>query len=83
MARISVPQRFKDLVAQDPDRVALTTVNGSWTRAQLEERADTFARHLRDLGVKHGDLVTMALPNTEAWHISAIACWKLGAVPQP
>ncbi|MEY2425300.1 MAG: bile acid-coenzyme ligase, partial [Actinomycetota bacterium] len=42
-----------------------------------------FARHLRDLGVKHGDLVTMALPNTEAWHISAIACWKLGAVPQP
>src|SRR5690349_18405764 len=83
MAKISYPQRYKNLVAEDPDRIALTTVNGSWTRAQLEERADTFARYLRDLGVKTGDLVTMALPNTETWHISAMALWKLGAVPQP
>ncbi len=83
MAKISVPQRFKNLVAEDPDRVALTTVNGSWTRAELEERADTLSRHLRDLGVTVGDMVTLALPNTEAWHISAIACWKLGAIPQP
>ncbi len=49
----------------------------------MEERSDTFARHLRHLGVKHGDMVTMSLPNTEAWHMSAIACWKLGAIPQP
>ncbi len=83
MSKISIPQRLKHLVAEKPDRVALTTVNGSWTRAQLEERSDTFARHLRNRGVKQGDLVTMALPNTEAWHISAIACWKLGAIPQP
>jgi bile acid-coenzyme A ligase len=83
MAKISFPQRFKNLVAEEPDRVALTTVNGSWTRAQLEERADTFARALRDRGVSHGDLVTMALPNTEAWHIAAMALWKLGAIPQP
>jgi bile acid-coenzyme A ligase len=83
VAKISIPQRLKNLVAENPDRIALTTVNGSWTRARLEERADTFARHLRDLGVKQGDLVTMALPNTEAWHISAIALWKLGATPQP
>jgi bile acid-coenzyme A ligase len=83
MGKISLPQRFKNLVAENPDRVALTTVNGSWTRAQLEERADTFARALRDAGVKHGDMVTMALPNTETWHISAIALWKLGAIPQP
>jgi bile acid-coenzyme A ligase len=83
MAKISFPQRYKNLAEEDPDRVALTTINGSWTRAQLEERADTFARYLRDLGVKTGDLVTMALPNTETWHISAMALWKLGAIPQP
>ncbi|MEY2417433.1 MAG: bile acid-coenzyme ligase [Actinomycetota bacterium] len=83
MGKISFPQRYKNLAEEDPDRTALTTVNGSWTRAELEERADTFARHLRDLGVKLGDMVTMALPNTEAWHISAMALWKLGAIPQP
>jgi bile acid-coenzyme A ligase len=83
VGKISIPQRHKNIVAADPDRVWLTTVNGSWTRAQLEERADTFARHLRDIGVQHGDMVTMALPNTEAWHISAFALWKLGAIPQP
>lgn len=53
------------------------------SRAQLVERADTFARHLRSLGVGEGQIVTLALPNNEAWIISAIALWKLGAIPGP
>lgn len=81
MALISFPARLQQLAQADPDRPALTTVNGTWSRAQLEERADTFARHLRSIGVHEGQIVTLALPNTEAWYISAIACWKLGATP--
>lgn len=83
MALISFPARLKQLAAADPDRPALTTSSGTLTRAQLEERADTFARYLRDFGVKAGDMVTLALPNSEGWFISAMALWKLGAIPEP
>ncbi len=30
-----------------------------------------------------GDMVTVALPNSVAWFVTAAACWKLGAIPQP
>ncbi len=30
-----------------------------------------------------GDYVTMVLPNSIEWIQAAVACWKLGAVPQP
>ena len=83
MALLSFPARLKQLADAAPDRPAVTTRNGTLSRAQLEERADTLARHLRDLGVREGQMVTLALPNTEAWYISAIACWKLGAIPEP
>jgi len=80
---ISYPRRLLDLVAEAPDRLAVTCGDVTWTRAQLEERSDTFARHLRSIGVKEGDMVTMALPNAPEWFVAAIACWKLGAIPQP
>jgi len=83
VALVSFPARLAALAAENPDRVAVTCGAVQLTRAQLEERADTFARHLRSVGVQEGDLVTMALPNSEAWFIATIAVWKLGATPQP
>jgi bile acid-coenzyme A ligase len=80
---ISYPRRLLDFVEEAPERPAVTVGDVTLTRAQLEERSDTFARHLRSIGVAEDDLVTMALPNAPEWFISAIACWKLGATPQP
>ncbi len=83
MPKISFSQRLAELAAADPDRPAVTCEGRTLTRAQLEERADTLARHLQSVGVKHDDLVTLALPNSEEWYIAAVAVWKLGATPQP
>ncbi|MBA2607776.1 MAG: AMP-binding protein, partial [Actinobacteria bacterium] len=83
MALISYPARLAVLVAEAPDRPAATCGAVTLSRAQLEERADTFARHLRSVGVGEGDMVTMALPNAPEWFVATIACWKLGAIPQP
>ena len=42
------------------------------------------ARAYAELGVGHGDYVTIALPNSIEWVQSTIAVWKLGgAIPQP
>jgi bile acid-coenzyme A ligase len=83
VAHISFPARLRKLADEAPDRIAVTCGDQQVTRAQLEARADTLARHLRDLGVAEGDLVTMALPNSVDWYVTAIALWKLGATPQP
>ncbi len=41
------------------------------------------ARAFAELGVRERSLVTIALPNSIGFLEAAVACWKLGAVPQP
>lgn len=41
------------------------------------------ARELLSLGVDHGDFVTVALPNSVEWFVAYVACWNVGAIPQP
>ena len=53
------------------------------TRAELESLANRTARALAAKGVGQDDLVTIALPNGVAFVATTIACWKLGAIPQP
>ena len=45
--------------------------------------ANRLARDLQARGVGLGDMVTIALPNSIAWFVTAAAAWKLGAIPQP
>jgi bile acid-coenzyme A ligase len=83
MATISYARRFTDLAAADPDRVLITCGDESITRAAFESSANRLARDLRGRGVVLGDMVTIALPNSITWFVTAVACWKLGAIPQP
>ena len=53
------------------------------TRAELEAAADALARQLLEDGVKHGCMVTIALPNSIDWFVAVVATWKIGATPQP
>jgi bile acid-coenzyme A ligase len=50
---------------------------------QLHRRTNRIARGLQALGVKHGDLVTVGLPNGVGFVEACYAIWKLGATPQP
>jgi bile acid-coenzyme A ligase len=83
VALISYPRRLADHVATDPDHLALTDEQRTLTRAELEALANRTARALASKGVGQDDLVTIALPNGAAFVATTIACWKLGAIPQP
>ncbi len=87
MALISYPQRLADHAESDPAHPALTTdaagEQHTTTRGELEALANRTARALAAQGVVQDDLVTIALPNGVEFVATTIACWKLGAVPQP
>ena len=83
MALVSFPRRLADLAAAAPDRAAVTCGGVSVSRGELESHANRLARDLAERGVGHGDFVTVALPNSIDWFVAFVACWKLGAVPQP
>ena len=71
------------LAGEDPDRPALTVGDVTLTRSELDRHSNRLARAFSAEGVGHDDLVTIALPNSVDFVATAIACWKLGAIPQP
>lgn len=83
MAKISYAQHLTDLANADPDRPAITCGDEQVSRAELERAANRMARDLAARGVGEGDMVTIALPNSVDWFVAVVACWKIGAVPQP
>jgi bile acid-coenzyme A ligase len=66
-----------------PDEPAVTCDGRTITRAELDASTNRLARAYAERGVGVGDYVTMVLPNSIEWIQAAVACWKLGAVPQP
>ncbi|MEW5812736.1 MAG: AMP-binding protein [Actinomycetota bacterium] len=71
------------LAALDPAAPALTCAGVTVTGAELDTFTNQLARGLASLGVGVGDYVTIVLPNSLDWVYAVLACWKLGAVPQP
>lgn len=66
-----------------PDEPAVSSHGRTITRAELDSSTNRLARAYTERGVGVGDYVTIALPNSVEWVQAAVACWKLGAVPQP
>jgi len=66
-----------------PDAPAVTCEGRTLTRAELDASTNRLARSYAERGVGVGDYVSIAMPNSIEWIQSVIACWKLGAVPQP
>ena len=71
------------LAERDADGVAIVHDGRRVTRAELERRSNRLARAYQKAGVRAGDLVTLALPNCTQFFEACLACWKLGATPQP
>ena len=72
MAIVSFSRRLADQAAADPSRPAVTCGERSVTRAELETAADALARQLLDDGVRLGDMVTIALPNSVDWFVAVV-----------
>jgi bile acid-coenzyme A ligase len=66
-----------------PDVVAVVHEGVSVTRRELDQRANRLAREYERLGVGQDSFVTIGLPNGAEFIASCLACWKLGATPQP
>ena len=75
--------QISQLAQLAPDEPAVTCDGLTLTRAELDRSTNRLARAYAERGVGVGDYVTMVLPNSIEWIQAAVACWKLGAVPQP
>jgi bile acid-coenzyme A ligase len=82
MVQMSAIPRFQ--AARKGAGAAVLTHDGctlSW--GELEARANQRARLFASSGVKAGDFVTIALPNSNEFYETTFAVWKLGATPNP
>jgi bile acid-coenzyme A ligase len=83
MPQISYAQHLANHAARDPRHLAVTDERRTIDRGDLERLANRTARALAARGVASGDFVTIALPNSVEFLATVVACWKLGATPQP
>ena len=83
MAQLSISRALTELARRNPDRLSVRDSNRVLTRRELDERTNGLARTYAALGVRAGDLVTVALPNGVGFVEACVAAWKLGATPQP
>lgn len=79
----SIGTQISQLAALAPDEPAVSCDGHTITRAELDRSTNRLARAYAERGVGLGDYVTIVLPNSVEWIQAAVACWKLGAVPQP
>ena len=80
---LAIGTQMSRLAAEAPDAPAVTHNGRTLTRGQLESTTNQLARGYAELGVRQGDYVTIALPNSIEWVQAVVAVWKLGAIPQP
>lgn len=79
----AIGTQMSRLAAEAPDAPAVSHHGRTITRGELESSTNRLARGYAELGVRQGDYVTIALPNSIEWVQAVVATWKLGAVPQP
>ncbi|NIB42431.1 AMP-binding protein [Pseudomaricurvus alkylphenolicus] len=83
MAIVSLSRILASWAEKQPNNTAIAHDDDSISWAELEKRTNQLARAYMNLGVKEGDLVTIALPNGIEFVSAVFATWKLGATPQP
>ncbi len=79
----SFAARFELLADERGELPALTFNEEVLSFFELNQLANRMARHLLSLGVEPDDFVTIAEPNSVEFVTTVIACWKVGATPQP
>jgi amino acid adenylation domain-containing protein len=78
----SVPELFREQVAQRPDSAAVCGSSGL-TYAELDARSDHLAQQLLALGVQPEDHVALCLPRGPELIVSVLAILKAGAAYLP
>jgi bile acid-coenzyme A ligase len=79
----AIGTQISRLATEAPEAAALSHEGRTLTRRQLDSTTNRLARAYAELGVRQGDYVTIAVPNSIEWVQAVVAVWKLGAIPQP
>jgi bile acid-coenzyme A ligase len=79
----SIIARLQRLADERPDAPALTVSDAQVSRAELLNAVRRVAGRFAEAGVHVGSTVAIGLPNSIEFMQSALACWWLGATPQP
>lgn len=74
---------FEDQAQKHPDRIAVACGNDTITYGNLNSRADTFARYLRDAGVHPGVLVGIFMERSIEMMIALLSILKAGGAYIP
>lgn len=74
-----VHELIEDQAARQPHSPALTLGEKTMTYAELNARANQFAHHLRDIGVRNDDLVGLCVPRSIEMIAALLGIWKAGA----
>jgi bile acid-coenzyme A ligase len=79
---MSFGARLSQIASEKPDAPAITDATRTLTWGEFDRRTNRIARGLAMAGVKVGDVVSIALPNTAGYLEAAFGLWKAGATPQ-
>ena len=72
-----------DWAKREPNKTAIVDARSRYGYGELHARADTAALGFLDCGVRHGDVVTVQLPNWNEFVVIALALERIGAVINP
>ncbi len=79
LATSTVWESIESCFADHPDRTAIQSDQVSVSYSELGERVSTLASTYVQLGVRSGDVVAIAMPNSENAIAAMLASWKCGA----
>ncbi|MDO5629634.1 MAG: AMP-binding protein, partial [Mobilicoccus sp.] len=74
LRRSTVADVVRRSARRQPERVALTFADRSWTYADLDAAVTRAAAHLLGLGLSHGDRVAAFGKNSDAYLVGFLAC---------
>ena len=80
---ISFAAKLAEHASTHPDRPAVSCDGLALSYGDLHRCSNRLANGLWSFGVRKGDLVSIALPNSVDFVAVCHAVWKLGATPQP
>jgi long-chain acyl-CoA synthetase len=82
---MNIPELFESRQSKTPDQTFLISENDDrqFTYTEFNDAVLRTTSMLTARGIKHGDTVSLLLPNSAEYVIAYFACWRIGAVAGP